>query len=254
MPPPCTYRPQCHNETEHLFARLLMASRPLVFCGHKMHLQGSSIQNTVLLLQHTGIVLKYNKQESVIVRTTPEALRFVALSSACYWGYRHRLSLPLQISSVLRRKGPWWLGRYEDRDLTVPSPEKAKQAKWLFHLFLCSCSYGHTASTHSPYSPALLLWRVTFQVAALSVAQRTRTAFVGQLLYLATPFSSALHHLSSAGHRAQPDSPALGLQLPVTVAQELGILSHSRMAVPQGLLCLLLASSNFAYAAKTASR
>lgn len=65
-------------------------------------------------------------------------------------------------------------------------------------------------------------------------------------------FSLALHHLNSAGHRAQPDTPALGLQLPVTVAKELGILSHSGMAVPQGLLCLL-ANSNFAYAAKTTS-
>lgn len=186
------------------------------------------------------------------VRTTPEAFRFVALCWACYWGHWHRLSLPLQISSVLRRKGPWWLGHYEDRDLTVPSPEKAKQAKWLFHLFLCSCSYGHAASTHSPYSLSLLLGRITLQVAALSVMKGTGAAFVRQLLYLATPFSLALHHLNSAGHRAQPDTPALGLQLPVTVAKELGILSHSGMAVPQGLLCLL-ANSNFAYAAKTTS-
>lgn len=135
---------------------------------------------------------------------------------------------------MLRKKGPWGLGHYEDRDLTVPSPEKAKQAKWLFHLFLCSCSYGHSASTHSPYSPSLLLWIVTLQVAALSTAQRTRTAFVEQLLYLSAPFSLALHNLSSAGHRAQPDTPALGLQLTVTMAKELGILSHSGMAAPQG--------------------
>lgn len=134
--------------------------------------------------------------------------------------------------------------------MTVPSSEKAKQAKWLFHLFLCSCSCGHSACTHSPYSPFLLLQRVTLQVTALSVARRARTARLGQLLYLAMPFSLALHHLSSAGHRAQPGTPALGLQLPVTVAKELGILSHPGTAVPQGLLCLR-ASSKLAYAAKT---
>lgn len=252
MPPACMHRPQYCNEAEQLLARPLMVSRPSAFWGQKMHLQGSSIQNTVLLLQHTGIVLKYCKQESVIVRSTPEARGFVALCWACYWGYWHGLLLPLLISTALRRKGPWWLGHYEDRDLTVPSPEKAKQAKWLFHLFLCSCSYGHTASTHGPYAPSLLPWRITLQVAALSTLQRTMTAFVGQLLYLSTSFSLALHHLSSAGHRAQPDTSAPGLQSPVTVAKELGILSHSGTAVPQGLLCLL-ANSNFAYAAKRTS-
>jgi len=87
------------------------------------------------------------------------------------------------------------------------------------------------------------------QVAALSVVQRTRTAFVGQLLCFTAPFSLVL---SSAGHRAQPDTPALGLQLPVTVAKQVGTLSHSGMAVLQGLLCLL-ANSNFVYAAKTTS-
>ena len=243
-PPPCTYSPRYRNETEPLFARSLIASRPSLFCGQIMHLQGSSIQNTVLLLQHTGTVLKYNQQESMIVRTTPEACRSVTLCLACYWGYWHG-----QISSVLRRKGPWWLGHCEDRDITVPSPEKPKQAKWLFHLFLCICSYSHTASTHSPHSSSLLLWRVTLQVAALSVVQRTRTAFVGQLLCFTAPFSLVL---SSAGHRAQPDTPALGLQLPVTVAKQVGTLSHSGMAVLQGLLCLL-ANSNFVYAAKTTS-
>lgn len=44
-----------------------------------MHLQGSSIQNRVLLPQHTGIVLKYNKEESVVVKATPEAFGFVVL-------------------------------------------------------------------------------------------------------------------------------------------------------------------------------
>lgn len=87
--------------------------------------------------------------------------------------------------------------------MTVPSPERAKQAKWLFHLFLCSCSYGHSAGTHSPCCPSLRMWRVTSQVAAPSVLQRTGTASAGQLLFLTAPFSLALHHLSSAGHRAQ---------------------------------------------------
>lgn len=73
----------------------------------------------------------------------------MALCWACYWGFWHRLSPPLQTSSMWRRKGPWWLGHCEDRDLTVPSPEKAKQAKWLFHLVLCSCLYGHTANNTS---------------------------------------------------------------------------------------------------------
>lgn len=181
-----------------------------------------------------------------------EAFRFVALCWACYWGYWHRLSPPLQTSSVWRRKGPWWLGHCEDRDLTVPSPEKAKQAKWLFHLVLCSCLYDHTASIHSPYCPSVLLWEVILQVPALWPVQRARSAFVWQLLYPTTPFSLALHHLSSAGHRAQPGTLALGLQLPVTEAKELSTLSHSRMAVLQGLLCLP-ANSNFAYAAKRTS-
>lgn len=139
-----------------------------------------------------------------------EAFRFVALCWACYWGYWHRLSPPLQTSSVWRRKGPWWLGHCEDRDLTVPSPEKAKQAKWLFHLVLCSCLYDHTASIHSPYCPSVLLWEVILQVPALWPVQRARSAFVWQLLYPTTPFSLALHHLSSAGHRAQPGTLALG--------------------------------------------
>lgn len=91
-------------------------------------------------------------------------------------------------------------------------------------LSLCSCSYGH-----GPYFPLLLLWRVTLEAAALLAVQRI--AFVGQQLYFTS--SLALHHLSSAGHSAHPDTPALGLRLPVTVAKELSILSHSqRTALP----------------------
>lgn len=97
-----------------------------------------------------------------------------------------------------------------------------------------------------------MLWEVILQVPALWAVQRARAAFAWQLLYPTTPFSLALHHLSSAGHKAQPDTPALGLQLPVTEAKELSTSSHSGMAVPQGLLCLP-ANSNFAYAAKRTS-
>lgn len=145
MPPPCTDRHQTHNETQQLLARPSMAGGCLCSMPRKC-IHKAQVPTTVLPLQHTGITKNVISKKAWL----SEAFIFVAFCWACYWGYWHRLSPPLQTSSVWRRKGPWWLGHCEDRDLTVPSPEKAKQAKWLFHLVLCSCLYGHNASSTVP--------------------------------------------------------------------------------------------------------
>lgn len=68
MPPPCTERRQTHNEAEQLRARPLMAGGCL--CStHRKCIYKVQVSRTVLPLQHTGVTKKYNKQESVIVRS-----------------------------------------------------------------------------------------------------------------------------------------------------------------------------------------
>lgn len=80
---------------------------------------------------------------------------------------------------------------------------------------------------HSPYCPSVLLWEVILQVPALWAVPESRSSICMAAFVCSTSLSLALHHLSSARHKAQPDTPALGLQLPVTGAKELSTSSHS---------------------------